>query len=275
MIRMISNPSKTPPRGWPELIGSGNPEVGDYGAVFTEEADKLPPRSAYAPSRPNWKSPWIEGLEAADKDPKLVKLRDLTHAYVQATVRGLRYAGLRKLVLRALDMLARMPNPARRKRDADDALGKWMSAALDDPNVCAEMKSDINEWFEAIENAKLAQKVLQQIREAQIVMRAEREKWKQETFLEHYSTGADKFVTETGRITPDAWDKVREAIGIGNHNRSEPVAIHCTKCGKDEPGPECADCEVEHCPIRPLLPKRKRKPHARSHSNAARPHRKK
>ena len=26
-------------------------------------------------------------------------------------------------------------------------LGKWMSAALDDPNVCDEMKSDIREWF--------------------------------------------------------------------------------------------------------------------------------
>lgn len=30
-----------------------------------------------------------------------------------------------------------------------DALGKWMSAALDDPSVCAEMKADINAWFAA------------------------------------------------------------------------------------------------------------------------------
>lgn len=29
------------------------------------------------------------------------------------------------------------------------ALGSWMSAALDDPSVCAEMKRDINRWFDA------------------------------------------------------------------------------------------------------------------------------
>lgn len=28
-------------------------------------------------------------------------------------------------------------------------IGMWLSAALDDPAVCAEMKADINEWFEA------------------------------------------------------------------------------------------------------------------------------
>lgn len=30
---------------------------------------------------------------------------------------------------------------------AEMALGAWMSAALDDPSVCAEMKADINAWF--------------------------------------------------------------------------------------------------------------------------------
>lgn len=29
------------------------------------------------------------------------------------------------------------------------ALGSWMSAALDDPSVCVEMKRDINRWFDA------------------------------------------------------------------------------------------------------------------------------
>lgn len=29
----------------------------------------------------------------------------------------------------------------------DTALGKWLSAALDDPAVCSEMKSDIKDWF--------------------------------------------------------------------------------------------------------------------------------
>lgn len=28
-------------------------------------------------------------------------------------------------------------------------LGVWLSAALDDPNVCEAMKADIREWFSA------------------------------------------------------------------------------------------------------------------------------
>lgn len=34
-------------------------------------------------------------------------------------------------------------------------LGAWMSAALDDPNVCDAMKADINEWFSAGEPMEL------------------------------------------------------------------------------------------------------------------------
>lgn len=29
----------------------------------------------------------------------------------------------------------------------DDLVGKWLSAALEDPAVCAEMKADILAWF--------------------------------------------------------------------------------------------------------------------------------
>jgi hypothetical protein len=39
---------------------------------------------------------------------------------------------------------------ARGKRIAglvERTVGKWLSAALDDPNVCDEMKADINEFF--------------------------------------------------------------------------------------------------------------------------------
>jgi hypothetical protein len=36
--------------------------------------------------------------------------------------------------------------------DESEKLGWWMSAALDDKNVCAEMKSNINAWFVALEN---------------------------------------------------------------------------------------------------------------------------
>ncbi len=32
---------------------------------------------------------------------------------------------------------------------ANVRLGKWMSAALDDPKVCDAMKDDIREWFSA------------------------------------------------------------------------------------------------------------------------------
>ncbi len=35
------------------------------------------------------------------------------------------------------------------KDRADYKIGWWLSAALEDPSVCAEMKADINAWFEA------------------------------------------------------------------------------------------------------------------------------
>lgn len=39
--------------------------------------------------------------------------------------------------------------PAHRAVMASVNLGRWMSAALDDPKVCEEMKADIREWFSA------------------------------------------------------------------------------------------------------------------------------
>lgn len=44
------------------------------------------------------------------------------------------------------------PNPIPYKmehRSPADRLGAWLSAALDDPNVCDEMKGDIREWFDS------------------------------------------------------------------------------------------------------------------------------
>ncbi len=32
---------------------------------------------------------------------------------------------------------------------ANDRIGPWLSAALDDPQVCREMKADITAWFDA------------------------------------------------------------------------------------------------------------------------------
>ncbi len=36
-------------------------------------------------------------------------------------------------------------------REASKRLGVWMSAALEDPGVCDEMKRDIRSWFAALE----------------------------------------------------------------------------------------------------------------------------
>lgn len=34
-------------------------------------------------------------------------------------------------------------------QSANYRIGRWLSAALEDPIVCSAMKSDINDWFEA------------------------------------------------------------------------------------------------------------------------------
>ncbi|MDE1486759.1 hypothetical protein KKI90_10215 [Xenorhabdus bovienii] len=42
--------------------------------------------------------------------------------------------------LRGVDELVKFESACER-------IGSWLSAALDDPNVCAEFKNDINLWF--------------------------------------------------------------------------------------------------------------------------------
>ena len=44
------------------------------------------------------------------------------------------------------------------KEIADEKIGKWLSAALEDPTTCSAMKDDINEWFRAIEEERLRTK---------------------------------------------------------------------------------------------------------------------
>jgi len=46
------------------------------------------------------------------------------------------------------------------------SIGKWLSAALDDPMVCAEMKADINAWFEDGEPGYLDEIRLEALRDA-------------------------------------------------------------------------------------------------------------
>ena len=47
---------------------------------------------------------------------------------------------------------------ASNKEIADEKIGKWLSAALEDASVCGAMKDDINEWFRAIEEERLRSK---------------------------------------------------------------------------------------------------------------------
>ena len=47
---------------------------------------------------------------------------------------------------------------ASNKEIADEKVGKWLSAALEDPTTCGAMKDDINEWFQAIEVERLRAK---------------------------------------------------------------------------------------------------------------------
>ena len=46
--------------------------------------------------------------------------------------------------------LARAREIIAAKNAADDKIGSWLSAALEDPGVCAEMKADIEQWFAAL-----------------------------------------------------------------------------------------------------------------------------
>ena len=50
--------------------------------------------------------------------------------------------------------------PAHRAVMASVRLGAWLSAALDDPNVCDAMKADIREWFSAGEPMEILSQAL-------------------------------------------------------------------------------------------------------------------
>lgn len=50
--------------------------------------------------------------------------------------------------LAALDEIEELKTKIRELRSADDRIGFWLSAVLDDPNVCEEMKADIRAWFD-------------------------------------------------------------------------------------------------------------------------------
>jgi len=68
--------------------------------------------------------------------------------------RGLALARLRPRFAKAWEVArAELASPAGAVREGrepltDAKVGKWLAAALEDPNICDEMKSDIVEWFD-------------------------------------------------------------------------------------------------------------------------------
>lgn len=70
--------------------------------------------------------------------------------------------GVMKAVLEALEQSdaaqeeAMLREPMKNLVEDCDELGKWMSAALDDPKVCVAMKTDISVWFSALDEAREA-----------------------------------------------------------------------------------------------------------------------
>jgi hypothetical protein len=85
--------------------------------------------------------------------------------------KALRQVALRRIANRAVRALAEMPDPARRKRAADHTVGRWLSAAASDPYVCAKMKADIREWFDANDQLEQATKLAKLLAIAQITLR--------------------------------------------------------------------------------------------------------
>ena len=53
----------------------------------------------------------------------------------------------RNLVAENLHLKADLNKAEAQSADAEYAIGKWLSAALDDPEVCDEFKVDIVNWF--------------------------------------------------------------------------------------------------------------------------------
>ena len=56
---------------------------------------------------------------------------------------------LRAEVIHHRSANAELEREVERLREAEDGIGKWLSAALDDPDVCDAMKMDIRAWFDA------------------------------------------------------------------------------------------------------------------------------
>ena len=82
----------------------------------------------------------------------LVRLRNPAWTHSEPSGRlEIHYGTAEADMKEAADILERKDTEIAKLRATNDRLGKWMSAALDDPGVCAEMKDDITAWFNAFE----------------------------------------------------------------------------------------------------------------------------
>lgn len=82
------------------------------------------------------------GFDAASLTPEG---RDEVRAAIDVILR-LHDAQSARLTL-ALEQLDRAAAYIDKMKLGNDKIGKWLSAALEDSNVCEEMKSDIRDWF--------------------------------------------------------------------------------------------------------------------------------
>ena len=100
----------------------------------------------------------IRALAPASALAELQALRDerdvaIDSATQQDALRKATLATMRSISAENEDLrteLATLRAQVERLRAAAEPLGAWLSAALDDPKPCAEMKRDINAWFAAL-----------------------------------------------------------------------------------------------------------------------------
>ena len=129
---------------------------------------------------------------------------------------------------------------ASNKEIADEKIGKWLSAALEDPTTCGAMKDDINEWFQAIEEKRLRSKkklISDELSDTvKMVMSEEDSDYNQEVpckkhpdaphgFLRNESLTQNRYVCEC-----EYWEP-------------EEILVECCDGG----GPVGAGCYHDHC----------------------------
>jgi len=82
-------------------------------------------------------------------EPRLVcEIRD----YLMAVV-GMEYDNASRHAWNLYNTIVDIERPSKKRKitQADTTIGMWLSAALEDPSVCEEMKTDIEAWFDTLE----------------------------------------------------------------------------------------------------------------------------